>query len=260
MTEGIPYFSLDCRFDDKLEEIEDMFGMKGLGIIIKLFQKIYGIHGYYCEWNDRVASRFANREAFVGVDVVREVVAAALRETKNHESLFDKEMYTKYGILTSRGIQKRYLKAAKSLKRKDIFPVLEYVIIPLDDSDTGNSGKNTDISGKNDENSGKSSDNSSLNEKKRNEIKLKERESRTAAPPASSPTREQLVRKYAERAVIQYEQKYQAWQQRKNIPGDISYARISEWMVKDGVPEVPASSIDMDSVMQGLVEQYSEGG
>ena len=70
MTEGIPYFSLDCRFDDKLEEIEDMFGMKGLGIIIKLFQKIYGIHGYYCEWNDRVASRFANREAFVGVDVV----------------------------------------------------------------------------------------------------------------------------------------------------------------------------------------------
>ena len=57
MTEGIPYFSLDCRFDDKLEEIEDMFGMKGLGIIIKLFQKIYGIHGYYCEWNDRVASR-----------------------------------------------------------------------------------------------------------------------------------------------------------------------------------------------------------
>ena len=39
MTEGIPYFSLDCRFDDKLEEIEDMFGMKGLGIIIKLFQQ-----------------------------------------------------------------------------------------------------------------------------------------------------------------------------------------------------------------------------
>lgn len=245
MTEGIPYFSLDCRFDDKLEEIEDMFGMKGLGIIIKLFQKIYGIHGYYCEWNDRVASRFANREAFVGVDVVREVVAAALRESKNHESLFDKEMYTKYGILTSRGIQKRYLKAAKSLKRKDIFPVLEYVIIPLDDSDIGNSGKNGDIS--------------SLNEKKRNEMKLKERESRTAAPPASSPSREQLVRKYGEKAVALYEQKYQNWQQRKGISGGISYAKIAEWLIADGVPEVN-SSIDPADVMEELRKQYSEEG
>lgn len=259
MTEGIPYFSLDCRFDDKLEEIEDMFGMKGLGIIIKLFQKIYGIHGYYCEWNDRVASRFANREAFVGVDVVREVVAAALRESKNHESLFDKEMYTKYGILTSRGIQKRYLKAAKSLKRKDIFPVLEYVIIPLDDSDIGNSGKNADISGKSSENSGKNGDISSLNEKKRNEMKLKEKESRTAAPPAPSPTREQLVRKYREKAVALYEQKYQNWQQRKGISGGISYARIAEWLIADGVPE-QNSSIDQEDILRELQEQYSEEG
>jgi len=251
MTEGIPYFSLDCRFDDKLEEIEDMFGMKGLGIIIKLFQKIYGIHGYYCEWNDRVASRFANREAFVGVDVVREVVAAALRESKNHESLFDKEMYTKYGILTSRGIQKRYLKAAKSLKRKDIFPVLEY--------DIGNSGKNADISGKSNENSGKNGDISSLNEKKRNEMKLKERESRTAAPPAPSPTREQLVRKYGEKAVALYEQKYQNWQQRKGISGGISYAIIAEWLIADGVPE-QNSSIDQEDILRELQEQYSEEG
>ena len=236
-----------------------MFGMKGLGIIIKLFQKIYGIHGYYCEWNDRVASRFANREAFVGVDVVREVVAAALRESKNHESLFDKEMYTKYGILTSRGIQKRYLKAAKSLKRKDIFPVLEYVIIPLDDSDIGNSGKNADISGKSNENSGKNGDISSLNEKKRNEMKLKERESRTAAPPAPSPTREQLVRKYGEKAVALYEQKYQNWQQRKGISGGISYARIAEWLIADGVPE-QNSSIDQEDILRELQEQYSEEG
>lgn len=258
MTEGIPYFSLDCQFDDKLEEIEDAFGMKGLGIIIKLFQKIYGVHGYYCEWNDGVASRFAKREAFVGTDVVHEVVAAALRESKNHESLFDREMYAKYGILTSRGIQKRYLKAAKAMKRKDIFPVPEYVIIPLDDSNSGNSGKNTGNSGKSAKNSGKNTDNSSLNEMgmKLNEMGMG---SKAASPPASSPTREQLVRKYGERAVIQYEQKYQSWQQRKGISGGISYARIAEWMIADGVPEVN-SSIDPADVMEELRKQYSEEG
>ena len=257
MTEGIPYFSLDCQFDDKLEEIEDAFGMKGLGIIIKLFQKIYGVHGYYCEWNDGVASRFAKREAFVGTDVVHEVVAAALRESKNHESLFDREMYAKYGILTSRGIQKRYLKAAKAMKRKDIFPIPEYVIISLDDSNSGNSGKHDGNSGKNAKNSGKNTDNSSLNEMgmKLNEMGM---ESNVAAPPAA-PTREQLVRKYGEKNIALYEQKHQNWQERKGIPGGISYARIAEWLIADGVPE-NNSSIDPADVEEELRRQYSEGG
>ena len=257
MTEGIPYFSLDCQFDDKLEEIEDAFGMKGLGIIIKLFQKIYGVHGYYCEWNDGVASRFAKREAFVGTDVVHEVVAAALRESKNHESLFDREMYAKYGILTSRGIQKRYLKAAKAMKRKDIFPIPEYVIISLDDSNSGNSGKHDGNSGKNAKNSGKNTDNSSLNEMgmKLNEMGMG---SNVAAPPAA-PTREQLVRKYGEKNVALYEQKHQNWQERKGIPGGISYARIAEWLIADGVPE-NNSSIDPADVEEELRRQYSEGG
>ncbi len=94
---------------------------------------------------------------------------------------------------------------------------------------------------------------------KRKEMKLKERESRTAAPPAPSPTREQLVRKYGERAVSQYEQKYQSWQQRKGISGGISYARIAEWLIADGVPE-QNSSIDQEDILRELQEQYSEEG
>lgn len=257
MTEGIPYFSLDCQFDDKLEEIEDAFGMKGLGIIIKLFQKIYGIHGYYCEWNDGVASRFAKREAFVGTDVVHEVVAAALRESKNHESLFDREMYAKYGILTSRGIQKRYLKAAKSMKRKDIFPIPEYVIIPFENSNSGNSGKSTDNSGKNAENSGKSADNSSLNEMgmKVNEMGMGMGSS-AAPPPASHPDRNSLVQQYGEHAVKQYELKYQSWQQRKGVYGGISYTKIAEWMLQDGVLDISEQSKANEELMERIRAQY----
>ena len=87
-------------------------------------------------------------------------------------------------------------------------------------------------------------------------MKLKERESRTAAPPASSPSREQLVRKYGEKAVALYEQKYQNWQQRKGISGSISYARIAEWLIVDGVPE-QNSSIDQNDILRELQEQYS---
>ena len=243
MTEGIPYFSLDCQFDDKLEEIEDAFGMKGLGIIIKLFQKIYGIHGYYCEWNNGVASRFAKREAFVGTDVVHEVVAAALRESKNHESLFDREMYAKYGILTSRGIQKRYLKAAKSMKRKDIFPIPEYVIIPFENSNSGNSGKSTD--------------NSSLNEMgmKVNEMGMG-MGSNAAPQPAPLPDRKSLVWQYGERAVKQYELKYQDWQQRKGVYGGISYTKIAEWMLQDGVPDISEKSKANEELMERIRAQY----
>ena len=92
--------------------------------------------------------------------------------------------------------------------------------------------------------------------KESKENKSKGKESRTAAPPASSPTREQLVRKYGERAVSQYEQKYQSWQERKGISGGISYARIAEWLIADGVPECN-SSIDQADVMEELREQYS---
>lgn len=248
MASGIPFVPLDCQLDEKFDYIEAEFGLIGFAVVVKLFQRIYGGHGYYCEWNDRVALLFAHKIG-AGGDVVREVAAAAIRE-----NIFSQEMFEKYGILTSRGIQKRFADVAK--RRKEIFDKPEYVLLCCEQ----NSG-DVDNSGENVCNSNKNACNSNTSKVKGSKVKeCKGKESRTATPSASSPTREQLVRKYGEKSVALYEQKYQSWQQRKNIPGDISYVRISEWMVKDGVPEVPASSIDMDDVMQGLVKQYSEGG
>lgn len=48
--EGIEYFPLNCRLDEKFELIEAEFGLKGFAVIVKLLQRIYGEHGYYCEW------------------------------------------------------------------------------------------------------------------------------------------------------------------------------------------------------------------
>lgn len=257
MAEGIPYFTLDCQFDDKLQEIEDDFGVKGLGIMVKLLQMIYGIHGYYCEWNDRVASRFARREAFVGIDVVREIVSAALRETQGHEPFFDKGMYDKYGILTSRGIQKRYLKAAKSMKRKDIFPIPEYVLIPYDFSEK------EDVSENYCENSQKNGENSSLNKGKVNKIKLNRGEEERSAPPTSpSPNngRDDLVNRFGEENVAAYEQRYHDWQNRKGISGGNIYQTISRWLEQDSVTKPPKSSIDPEDIIRELREQYTQDG
>lgn len=103
---GLMFFSLDTVFDDKVKLVEAEFGHVGFAVVVKLLQKIYREEGYYCEWNDDVALMFAKREAFAGVSVVSEIVKACIRR-----KLFDKKLYDDFGILTSAGIQKRFLSA-----------------------------------------------------------------------------------------------------------------------------------------------------
>ena len=50
---GLDYFPLDVELDDKFEIIKSEFGVEGFGIIIKLFMKIYGQHGYYMVFAER---------------------------------------------------------------------------------------------------------------------------------------------------------------------------------------------------------------
>lgn len=103
---GLDYFPFDVCLDDKLKMIEAEFGLTGFGVIVKLWQKIYGGDGYYCKFDEEVALLFAG-EVKAGVNVVSEIVNAAVGR-----GIFDKGLYEKYGILTSHGIQVRYLEAA----------------------------------------------------------------------------------------------------------------------------------------------------
>lgn len=93
-----------------------------------------------------------------------------------------------------------------------------------------------------------------LEEKEKNIEKGRREED--ACAPAPLPDRKSLVWQYGERAVTQYELKYQSWQQRKGVYGGISYTKIAEWMLQDGVPEAPASSADIDELMDEIRAQY----
>ncbi len=117
---GVEYFPLDVENDDKLDLIEAEFGLTGFAVIVKLYQRIYKL-GYYCEWNDEVALLFGKRLG-TGGKAVSEIVSAAIRR-----SLFDEEIYRKYGVLTSRGIQKRYFEIVA--RRRNVEVEQRYLLV-----------------------------------------------------------------------------------------------------------------------------------
>ena len=170
---GLDYFPLCCQQDDKLNLIEAEFGIKGSAVVFKLFQRIYGEQGYYCEWNNEVDLLFSSRVCglAVGDKFVSEVVNAALKR-----NLFSKEIYTKYHVLTSKGIQERYFIAVKRRKCVEIFK--EYLLVSADQIPNNVSiiSKNADIIAENDSINGQTKvKKSKVNESKGNKKEIKEK-------------------------------------------------------------------------------------
>lgn len=165
---GLNYFPLCCQPDDKLNLIEAEYGIRGTAVIYKLFQKIYGEKGYYCEWDDEVGLLFSSKTCGLagGDKLVSEVISAALKR-----DLFSTEKYEKYGILTSKGIQERYFLAVK--RRKGVEAISEYLLLKVAQipENVNIISKNVDINAKND----------SRNEQIK-ENKIKEKESKKFPP------------------------------------------------------------------------------
>ena len=110
---GLDYFPLDVEMDDCVELIEAEYGLAGFSIVIKLWQKIYK-NGYHLDWNKDMALLFARR-INTEVTLINNVINSCLLR-----NLFNKSMFEKYKVLTSSGIQKRYVTACLSSKRKNI--------------------------------------------------------------------------------------------------------------------------------------------
>ena len=125
--EGLDYFPLVTSFDEKVELIIAEFGSEGLGIIIGLYQRIY-TNGYYMNWNKDTLMLFATK--YINTEKTR--VNAVLIQCFER-NIFNKELYDSYGILTSRGIQKQYLKVCKDSRRKIVQFIKEYCLIENDE-------------------------------------------------------------------------------------------------------------------------------
>ena len=120
--EGLDYFPLVTRFEDKVELLIAEFGSRAVGIIMSLYQKIYS-NSYYVKWDDDILmlfARYLNEEKTVINDVINRCF---------DREIFDKKKYEKHGILTSRGIQKQYLKVCKDSRRTKVVMIKEFCLI-----------------------------------------------------------------------------------------------------------------------------------
>ena len=122
--QGLDYFPLDTSMDSKMELFEAEHGLIGFAFLIKIFQKIYD-NGYFCEWNEDEQLLLSKR---INADInqVNVYINSALKR-----NIFNQELFNKYNILTSRGIQKRFLEACK--RRKQIEIIKEVCLIDFDE-------------------------------------------------------------------------------------------------------------------------------
>ena len=112
---GIEYFPLDVGFlqDIKTRVIMNAYGGTAASILISLLCNIYKDEGYYIRFTDElvlvVAVEIGTKECTV-TDVINKAVKVGF---------FDENIFTTYGILTSKGIQERYISAVS--RRKEVF-------------------------------------------------------------------------------------------------------------------------------------------
>lgn len=120
--QGLDYFPLnvDIDQDDKIAMIEAIHGIEGFGIVIKLLMKIYK-EGYFYKWTECEQILFSKR---VNIDIKR--INAIINDCLKW-NIFNKKLYDEYQVLTSNGIQARYLEIVK--RRTSVELINEYILV-----------------------------------------------------------------------------------------------------------------------------------
>ena len=114
IKQGFGYFPLDTSIfgDFKIQKLLEAFGAKGAAAYLFMLCAIYRENGYYVECDEK----FVFNVAFflrIKENLVREIVEYCIAV-----GLFEKECYGMGRILTSKGIQRRYLQICKNRKLK----------------------------------------------------------------------------------------------------------------------------------------------
>lgn len=122
IKQGLDYFPLDVNCDDTLKMIEAKLGLTSFAVIVRLWQIIYD-NGYFIKWTERELLLYKNR-INADINLINDVINESIKW-----GLFDEGVYKKFNVLTSRGIQKRFVEAIK--RRKEITVELAYWLIEV---------------------------------------------------------------------------------------------------------------------------------
>jgi hypothetical protein len=119
---GIPYYPVEVMPDRKMKLLVARFGFAGRGLMEELRALIYG-DGYYIEWDEDSRLLFASENNST-IEFVDEVIEYCLKI-----KLLDDDLFRQYGILTSAGIQRRYLEAV--WKRVEVVMYEEFLLTEI---------------------------------------------------------------------------------------------------------------------------------
>lgn len=111
--QGLDYFPMDVDMpeDDKMMALEVEHGPAACWYIIKLWCSLFRV-GYCYRWSEKDEKIFAHK-CRIPVEELREYLRTAFEF-----EVFDHDVWTRTGFLTSKGIQRRYLEVVK--KRKNV--------------------------------------------------------------------------------------------------------------------------------------------
>lgn len=128
--QGIDYAGWSVNIfdgDTKIDKLLDAHGWIGFSVYFYLCQMAYKFDGYFYRWAyDDSASTARRMGGGIGSGTVEETVRYCLQI-----GLFDKGLFDRWNILTSRGIQKRFLAAIQGRRVKTV--IQDYWLLKNED-------------------------------------------------------------------------------------------------------------------------------
>jgi hypothetical protein len=121
---GLDYFPLDTTWETAVKLVKAKFGAcKGAGFLAELWASIYR-ENYYRTWNEETELLFAD-EIKEEVTWVHEAIEYCF-----DKQIFDRSIFKAMGVLTGRGIQKRYFRIARDTLKRTCLDYIEGVTYP----------------------------------------------------------------------------------------------------------------------------------
>lgn len=176
LKQGLDYYPMDVGFlrDIKVRRIIKSCGASSIAVLIWLLNSCYQDEGYYLRWTKDLPFIVAE-DTDVTEGHVQEVVKRALQV-----GFFDESMKDNHEILTSAGIQKRFL--AVTSRRKSVFLRRDFALISINDD-------NNSI---NDDNNSINVYRSTQSKVKESKVKESKKRERTTTTKFKKPTLEEL--------------------------------------------------------------------
>lgn len=155
-AKGVEYFPLNVNFinDLKVRKLLLSCGAEAIAVLIYLLSTIYKDEGYYVEIHEDEIDLIA-----LDVNVTPEFVLEVINKACEVR-FFDVNLYNNFNILTSKGIQERYLKITE--RRKNSVVITQFNLINVNNNSINVNNNSINV------------DNNSVNVYKSTQSKVKE--------------------------------------------------------------------------------------